>query len=46
MVFSQIVLFGGTNQGTTLKPLTTLVTGALGASTGYAAGKVTAGCSC
>ncbi len=36
LVFSQVVLFGGTSQGTELKPLTTLVTGALGTSTGYA----------
>jgi hypothetical protein len=41
LVFSQVVLFGGTSQGTELKPLFTLVTGALGTSTGYAAGEVT-----
>jgi hypothetical protein len=41
LVFSQVVLFGGTSQGMMLKPLTTLVTGALGRSTGYAAGEAT-----
>ncbi|MFC4041560.1 hypothetical protein ACFO1B_24250 [Dactylosporangium siamense] len=41
LVFSQVVLFGGTSQGMELKPLTTLVTGALGRSTGYAAGEAT-----
>ncbi|MEV0131691.1 hypothetical protein AB0H83_24915 [Dactylosporangium sp. NPDC050688] len=41
LVFAQVVLFGGSSQGTAIKPLTTLVTGALGVSTGYAAAGAT-----
>ncbi|MEV0566728.1 hypothetical protein [Dactylosporangium sp. NPDC050588] len=35
LVFAQLVLFGGTSQGTELKPFTALVAGALAGTTGY-----------
>jgi len=38
LAFSQIVLFGGTSQGTELKPLTDMKTGGLGVTTGYSVG--------
>jgi hypothetical protein len=41
LVFSQVVLFGGTSQGTEFKPLTDMATGGLGITTGYATGSAT-----
>ncbi|GAB3865798.1 hypothetical protein GCM10027610_116620 [Dactylosporangium cerinum] len=46
LVFSQVVLFGGTSQGTAFKPLTTLITGGWAAAPAMPRARSPAGCSC